>query len=188
MRKETVFLAVVVAAVFAGGVFLYRSWQPAAPPPGPSASAPETAPEGAAAPVDGLPAPSFTLPLASGGTFSSDSLKGKAAVVNFFATWCPPCREEIPGFVEVYEKYKDKGFVLVGISVDTDTRKNLPVFLSERAVKYPVVTGDLETARAYGGVSSIPATFFIGKDGKIRNSHVGYMDKAAFEAEVKKLL
>ena len=109
-------------------------------------------------------------------------------VINFFATWCPPCREEIPGFVEVYNKHKGKGFELIGISLDTDSRENMPGFIMNNKVEYRILFGDLDTARAYGGVAALPTTFFVGKDGEIKNIHVGYIGKDAFDKEVMKLL
>lgn len=180
MKKEHLWMAVALVVVFGAAIYFYDRWQGGTgkPPAGES---------GATAPGSGQPAAPFSLPDLKGDTFDSASLNGKPAVINFFATWCPPCRGEIPGFVEVYEKYKGQGFVLVGISLDTDTREKLPAFVEEQKISYPVLLGDPSTARAYGGVSAIPTTFFIGKDGAIRNVHVGFMDKAAFEAEVVKL-
>lgn len=133
------------------------------------------------------PAPAFTLSDISGNSVASSQFLGKPTVINFFATWCPPCREEIPGFVEVHNKYRSEGFELIGISLDTDTRKTLPQFLVQNGIGYRILLGDTATVRAYG-VSPIPTTFFIGKDGKIRKVHIGYMDKASFEQEVRKLL
>lgn len=181
MKKEHVLMAVALAVVFGAAVFLFARWQRgAAPPQGPA---------GTSAPGGAQIAPSFTLPDVKGDPFDSASMTGKPAVINFFATWCPPCRGEIPGFVEVYEKYKEQGFVMVGISVDTDTRDKLPAFVDEHKITYPVlVGGDGATAKAYGGVSAIPTTFFVGRDGAIRNVHVGFMDRDAFDREVTKLL
>lgn len=133
-------------------------------------------------------APPFSLKDTNGNFYPSSRFAGKPTVINFFATWCPPCREEIPGFVEVYNKHKEKGFELIGISLDTDTRENLPGFLMNNKIGYRILFGDLATARAYGGVSALPTTFFVGKDGEIKNVHVGYMDKDAFDKEVMKLL
>jgi peroxiredoxin len=174
-------LILALVVVLAGAFLLYRNWQPG--PEGMTA-----APGTAGGPPGSRTAPPFSLPDTNGNIYSSAQLAGKPAVINFFATWCPPCREEIPGFVEVYNKHKEKGFELVGISLDTDTRENLPGFLMSNKVGYRILFGDLATARAYGGVSSIPTTFFVGKDGEIKNVHVGYMDRDAFDKEVRKLL
>ena len=141
---------------------------------------------GGTAAVDKM-APPFTLSDISGNVIASSQFLGKPTVVNFFATWCPPCREEIPGFVEIYNKYRNEGFELVGIALDTDSRGKLPQFLIQNGIGYRILLGDTATVRAYG-VSPIPTTFFIGKDGKIRNVHVGYLDKDSFEREVRKLL
>lgn len=132
-------------------------------------------------------APPFSLFDIGGNKVSSSQFLGKPTVINFFATWCPPCREEIPGFVEVYDKYRGNGFELVGISFDTDTKEHLPRFVMQHRIGYRILMGDVATAEAYG-VSPIPATFFVGKDGRIKNVHVGFMEKDDFEREVKKLL
>jgi len=169
-------LALVVALV--GAFLLYRNRQ----------AAPEAG-DGTAAGTSALrTAPPFSLKDTNGNVYSSAQLAGKPAVINFFATWCPPCREEIPGFIEVYDKHREKGFELIGISLDTDSRESMPGFLMNNKIKYRILFGDLETARAYGGVSALPTTFFVGKDGEIKNVHVGYMDRDAFDKEVMKLL
>lgn len=177
-------LILVLIVVFAGAFLLYRNWRAGLEAKNAATEA-EVAPAG---PSGSRAAPPFSLPDTNGNIYSSARLAGKPAVINFFATWCPPCKAEIPGFVEVYEKHKAEGFELVGISLDTDTRGNLPGFLVANKIGYKVLLGDLATARAYGGVSSIPTTFFVGKDGEIKNAHVGYMDKDAFDEEVRKLL
>lgn len=133
-------------------------------------------------------APPFALRDVSGNVVDSAAFAGRPVVINFFATWCPPCREEIPGFVDVYRKYKPEGFELVGISMDTETGEVLPEFIMEHRIDYPILLGDLDTARAYGGVSSIPTTIFIGRDGRIRNVHVGYLDRETFDREVRNIL
>ncbi len=170
-------LILVLVVVFAGAFLLYRTWQ----------SGLETK-KAAPGPSGPRIAPPFSLQDTNGNLYSSSQLAGKPTVINFFATWCPPCKAEIPGFVEVYNRHKGKGFELIGISLDTDTRENLPGFLMSNKIGYRILFGDLATARAYGGVSSIPTTFFVGKDGEIKNVHVGYIDKDAFDKEVMKLL
>ena len=178
-------LILVLVVVFAGAFLLYRNWQSGLET---KKAAPGTAAAPAAGPSGSRTAPPFSLKDTNGDIFSSAQLAGKPAVINFFATYCPPCREEIPGFVEVYNRHKGKGLELIGISLDTDTRENLPGFLMNNKIGYRILFGDLTTARAYGGVSSIPTTFFVGKDGEIKNVHVGYIDKNAFDKEVMKLL
>jgi len=176
----TVPLILALVVVLAVVILLYRSRHP-----GPDAV--KTGPGMAG--LSGMKtAPSFSLPDTNGNIYSSAQFAGKPAVINFFATWCPPCREEIPGFVEVYNRHKEKGLEMVGISLDTDTRENLPGFLMNNRIGYRILFGDLATTRAYGGVSALPTTIFVGKDGEIKNVHVGYMDKNAFDREVMKLL
>jgi len=178
-------LILALVVVFAGAFLLYRNWQSGLEM---KKEAPGTAAGTAMGPSGFRTAPPFALKDTNGNIYSSAQLAGKPAVINFFATWCPPCREEIPGFVEVYNKHKEKGFELIGISLDTDTRENMPGFLMNNRIGYRILFGDLTTARAYGGVSSLPTTFFVGKDGEIKNVHVGYIGKDAFDKEVMKLL
>ena len=133
-----------------------------------------------------MDAPFFTLKDIQGEEFSSSQLMGKPAVLNFFATWCPSCREEIPGFVDVYEKYRS-GFELIGIALDSDPQV-LPPFIARQKIQYKILVGNLDVVRLYGGFQTIPTTFFIGKDGKIKNVLIGYISNEVFEREVLKLL
>ena len=178
-------LVLILVVVLAGSFVLYRNWQGGAGSKKETRETATTPPPGGAAPKI---APPFSLPDISGNVYSSDRFAGKPTVINFFATWCPPCREEIPGFVEVYNRHREKGFELIGISLDKDTRENLPGFIMNNRIEYRILFGDLATTRAYGGVSSIPTTFFVGKDGQIKNVHVGYIDRDTFDREVRKLL
>jgi len=174
-------LILALVVVLAAAILLYRSRQ--------TGTEEEKAGPGTAAGSFALKtAPPFSLKDTNGNVYSSAQLAGKPAAINFFATWCPPCREEIPGFIEVYNKHREKGFELIGISLDADSRENMPGFLMNNKIRYRILFGDLDTARAYGGVSALPTTFFVGKDGEIKNVHVGYMDKDAFDKEVMKLL
>jgi peroxiredoxin len=168
-------LVLVLLVALSCAVFLYWSWHPAAPT--------AVQPQGS-----GEAAPPFSLKDVNGNSYSSTRFAGKPTVINFFTTWCPSCKEEIPGFVEVYNRHKDKGFELIGISLDTDTRGALPGFLAGNRIEYPVLLGDLDTLRAYGGFSSVPTTFFVGRDGKIKNIIVGYIGREVFDLEVRKLL
>lgn len=91
--------------------------------------------------------------------------KGKAIMLNFFATWCPPCRKEIPDLVKVHEKYADKGVVIIGLSVDED-KNAVPGFLQNLGANYPAYMADSSVARAFG-ISSIPFNVFINKKGNV---------------------
>ncbi|MDH3383391.1 MAG: TlpA family protein disulfide reductase [Deltaproteobacteria bacterium] len=181
MKKSSPAFAVVLVLALTGALFLYLNTHRGRPTDGEGS-------RGRALPREGSAAPAFSLRDVSGNVVDSSYFLGKPTAINFFATWCPPCLEEIPGFVDVYNKYKDRGFELVGISLDTDTRENLPAFVITHRIEYRILLGDLATARAYGGVSSLPTTIFIGKDGRIRNVHVGYLDRNTFDSEVRKLL
>jgi cytochrome c biogenesis protein CcmG, thiol:disulfide interchange protein DsbE len=134
------------------------------------------------------PAPNFKLATMDGKTVELKSLAGKAVVVNFWATWCGPCRREIPGMIRVYEKYKDKGFEIVGISLDRGGWKDLKPFLAKSPIPYPIVLGGEAEAKAYGGIEGIPTTFFVDRKGNIVSKTVGSMEEADFEKAVKSIL
>jgi cytochrome c biogenesis protein CcmG/thiol:disulfide interchange protein DsbE len=134
------------------------------------------------------PAPSFTLQDLKGNQVSLSDFKGKVVVLDFWATWCPPCVKEIPHFIELYEQYKDRGFAMVGISLDRKGISVVKSFALKYQVNYPILMADGQVQKAYGGIPSIPTTFVIDKAGNIRQKYVAYRDKAVFEADIKKLL
>ena len=134
------------------------------------------------------PAPNFSLKNASGQTVELAKLHGKVVVVNFWATWCGPCRAEIPGMLDVYEKYKGKGLEIVGISVDRDGWPVINPFVKKLNIKYPVVLGNGEVTDAYGGIDAIPTSFFVDREGRVLLRHVGYMSKEDFEKAVRSVL
>jgi cytochrome c biogenesis protein CcmG/thiol:disulfide interchange protein DsbE len=138
--------------------------------------------------MEGKQAPAFSLKGADGKSLDLKGLAGKVVVVNFWATWCPPCRAEIPGMQEVYEKYKTKGLEIVGVSLDRDGWNVVNPFLQKTKMTYPVVMGDAAIAEAYGGISAIPTSFVVDRKGKIVKHHVGYFSKEDFEKAVKALL
>jgi len=133
-------------------------------------------------------APSFTLQDLNGKTVSLSDFKGKVVVLDFWATWCPPCVKEIPHFIELHEQYKDKGFAIVGISVDRGGISVVKSFVQKYRVNYPILMTDGQVDKAYGGIPSIPTTFVIDSAGNIRQKYVGYREKAVFEADIKALL
>ncbi len=135
-----------------------------------------------------IPAPDFTLLNAQGEEKSLSDFKGKVVLLNFWATWCPPCKIEIPHLVELYEEYKDDGLEVIGISMDWNGQRVVGPFAEENGMKYTVLLGDNDVTDLYGGIMSIPVTFVIGRDGGITKRYLGYRDKETLENAVKRLL
>jgi len=134
----------------------------------------------------GEEAPGFTLTDMNGKTVNFSDFKGKVIILDFFASWCPPCREEVPDFIELQKAYADKGFTMVGLSLVSpeESRK----FAEEAGINYPVLIDDGKVSGAYGPVRSIPTTFVIGKDSKVTKMYIGYKPKEIFENDIKELL
>jgi peroxiredoxin len=131
----------------------------------------------------------FTLKDMNNARVRLSDYKGKVILVNFWATWCAPCKIEIPGFVELYDQYKDKGFVILGVSGDDDA-ETLRAFASEWKINYPVLVGKDEEKLldAYGPLYGYPTTVIVGRTGAVCGRHVGPATKEQFEREIKALL
>ena len=137
----------------------------------------------------GTQAPDFTLKDLDNEDFSLSSLKGKVVLLDFWATWCYPCRVEIPHFIKLYDDYRSKGFEVVGIALDKDGASVVKPFAEKEKINYIVVIGDADVANAYGGIRAIPTTFVIDRKGSIHSKYVGVpKDMGVFERDVKKLL
>ena len=130
----------------------------------------------------------FTMKDLAGKPVSLSSYKGKVILLNFWATWCGPCKAEIPGFVELQERYKND-LIVVGYSVDDEAPK-AKAFADEYKINYPILLGEgrEDVQDAYGPIWGIPASFIISKDGKVCKKHLGIAPKAVFEREIKALL
>ncbi|MEO8595710.1 MAG: TlpA disulfide reductase family protein [Candidatus Solibacter sp.] len=134
------------------------------------------------------PAPEFALKDADGKTARLEDYKGKVVLLDFFATWCGPCKIEIPWFMELERKNKDKGFSVLGVSMDDEGWEVVKPFLAGLGVNYRVVIGNDSTAQLYGGVDALPTTFLIDRNGKIAAVHIGLTSKKDFEDGVEQLL
>jgi cytochrome c biogenesis protein CcmG/thiol:disulfide interchange protein DsbE len=133
-------------------------------------------------------APDFNLEDASGAPIKLSSYKGRVVLLDFWATWCTGCKQEIPWYVEFQEKYKKSGLSAIGVSLDDDGWKSVKPFLQEHKINYPIVIGNWDTMGKSFGFDSMPATLLIDRDGKIADLHVGMVDKEAFEADIRTLL
>jgi len=141
-----------------------------------------------AAPVAAMPAPQWELKDIDGKPVKLSDYKGKVVILDFWATWCGPCRMEIPGFVDLQKKYADQGLVVIGVSLDTHGTDAVRSFMKRQGVNYSVVMGNDKLGDDYGGIDGIPTTFIIDRKGNIVGKHVGYEPKARFETEIAPLL
>ena len=134
-------------------------------------------------------APEWSLKDANGNMVRSSDFKGKVVILDFWATWCGPCRAEIPTFIDLQRQYGPQGLVVVGVSVDgQDGAGVVKPVAQELGMNYPVVLADEATQAAFGGIDAIPTTFIIDREGRIVKEHVGLTDKDEFENEIKPLL
>ena len=136
----------------------------------------------------GTMAPGYELADLTGKAVSSKEFAGKVVILDFWATWCPPCREEIPHFVQLQSKYRDQGLVIVGLALDAGGAKDVAPFAEEHNVNYPILIGNDDVAKSYGGVNAIPTTFVIDRQGKIVKRFVGFTPPEVFEQTIAPLL
>mgnify|MGYP001562989633 FL=1 len=123
-------------------------------------------------PSVGDTAPDFTLKGINGNTSSLADYKGKVVMVEFWATWCPPCKELTPILEKIHKKYKDKGLIILALVSEDEGEAAIRSFIKEYGITYPVLLADQETMRHYG-ISSIPVTFIINKEGRVVSMHMG---------------
>ncbi len=132
-------------------------------------------------------APNFNLTSTNGKSIQLSDYRGKVVIVDFWATWCPPCRKGIPDLIDIQKEFKSQ-VVVIGISLDQDTKSEVIPFMKKYGINYPVVYGDNKVVSDYGSINAIPTSFVIGKDGKIVDKHIGLVPKTAFVQKIRDIL
>lgn len=140
------------------------------------------------APLKGKPAPAFTLVNLDGKKVSLSDYKGRPVIVNFWATWCAPCKLEMPWFEEFRQKYHGQGFEILGIAEDDAPKDEIEKTAKRINVDYPILLTDGKVAPAYGGVEELPTSFYVNRQGVVEVETVGLASKDEVEANIKKLV
>jgi len=132
-------------------------------------------------------APNFTLTSTDGKDIQLSDYRGKVVIVDFWATWCPPCRKGIPDLIDIQKEFKND-VVVIGISLDSDTKSDVIPFMKQYGINYPIVYGTNDVVMHYGSINAIPTSFVINKKGKIIDKHVGLVPKSEYINKIKEIL
>ncbi len=133
-------------------------------------------------------APDFELRALDGKNLKLSDLRGKAVLLNFWATYCGPCKIEMPWFVELQKEYGPQGFQIVGVAMDDASTEDIAKFTKEMGVNYPILLGKESVGESYGGVGGLPTTFFLDRDGKLNAREFGLQSRSVFVDHIKKAL
>jgi peroxiredoxin len=145
-------------------------------------------PGGSSAKLQGQLAPDFALASLDGKTLKLSDYRGKAVLLNFWATWCEPCKIEMPWFVELQNKYGPQGLQVIGVAMDDASPKDIAEFAQKMSVNYPILIGKEKVGDDYGGVQYLPSTFYVGRNGKIVNRVFGLVSRSEIESDIQKAL
>ena len=133
------------------------------------------------------PALDFKLELTDGKEIKLSDKRGKIVIIDFWATWCPPCRRSIPDLIDIQKKYENK-VVIIGISLDRETKPDVVPFIKEYGINYPVAYGTTDAVEAFGDIQAIPTSFIIDKSGQIVDKQIGLVDKSIYINKINELL
>ena len=164
--KKTLILIAVLAALLGWIVFRHHSGSRSTEP---------------------IPAPDFTLTDTSGHALKLSSYRGKVVLLDFWATWCEPCKVEVPHFIDMQNRYGTQGLQVIGISLDDD-EKPVRDFEQQYKINYPIAVGNAKLAQAYGGILGLPIAFVIDREGRIVTRHIGQTSPSVFDDEIRRLL
>ena len=167
--------ALAGAALLCALIALYSVW----PAPVPAAMR---------AAKDRKVAPAFTLKDATNANVRLLDYKGRVVLLNFWATWCGPCKMEVPWFVEFEKTYQSRGFAVLGISMDDDGWTAVKPYIAAQKINYRVALGNDQVAQLYGGIDSLPTTLLIDRDGRVAAVHVGLVNRSDYDNEIRQLL
>ena len=138
--------------------------------------------------VRGVPAPDFDLLTLDGHKVKLSDYRGKAVLLNFWATWCPPCKVEMPWFVDLQNQYREDGLVVLGVAMDDSEASKIAEFAHEMGVNYQVLLGTDKVSDDYGDVQYLPTTFYIDRNGMIVDKMAGLLSRQEIENDVKKVV
>ena len=177
MKRDPIILiivAVVISLMLVFGIQKTRKAQPVQ--------------QGGAGKLQGQTAPDFTLASLDGKPLTLSGLRGKAVLLNFWATWCEPCKIEMPWFVDLQTKYGAQGFQVVGVAMDDASPSDIADFAKKMGVNYPIVIGKEAVGDQYGGLPYLPSTFYIDREGKVIDRVFGLVSRSEIETNIQKAL
>lgn len=177
MKRASIVVLIVAVTVAAVLVARFRSYHRA------SAAATSLSFNG-----NGQTAPDFGLESLEGKTIHLSDFRGKAVLLNFWATWCQPCKIEMPWFEQLQRQYGSQGLQVIGVAMDDASKEDIAKFAKNLGVEYPILIGKESVGDSYGGVQFLPATFYVGRDGKIVDRVFGLKGRDEIEDNIKKAL